>query len=254
MMNCNAIPPAPLVTVGDDFTIPAQLYQNGAKASLASATINALLLDSTGTVLIPSTAQSSAYTGANWATGYVIVVFPKALTAALPVGDAYVEYQVTVNGSLQTFEPKQINVVAQGPGFIPQTLTPNEWALAYEIFNIPQLGTAYAASQVATLYGPAGEPYDFTFLTQRLNACLSAMKPPQVARLRIKFRRWDEIGATRQVIITKGANGTEGQLQNDELERRDIRKVVGNILGFWSPPGGFYMEKQKVYCGGRIMR
>ena len=248
------IPIAPLVTVGDDFTIPAQLFQNKQPASLAAATINAMLRDANGNQLVPMTAQSSAYAGANWAIGLVIVVFPKALTAALLPGDAYIEYQVTVNGSQQTYEPKQINIVAQGPGFIPQTLTPNEVALFFEMYGVPQTGNAFAASQISTLYGPAGEPYSFTTLTQQLTTCCIAMKPPQVARLRIKTRRWDEIGSSRQVRITKSANGTEGILQDDIAERKEIRKVCGNILGFWSPPGGFYMEKQRSTCGGRVSR
>ena len=251
----NKIEPAPMVTVGDDFSVLGKLFSNKQPAILTGATINAYLRDASGNQLIGSTAQSSTTVGANWALGLVVVIFPKSGTANVPVGDAYVEYQVTLNGVQQTYEPQQINVVAQGPGFVPQTLTPNEVALFFEMFGVPQSGSAYAASQITTLYGPAGEPYDCSALVKQLNAQCTAMKPPQVVRLRLRTKEWDNIGSTRQVIITKGANGTEGQLQHDEKQRKEIRKVCGNILGFWSPPGGFYMEKQRsAGGGGRIIR
>ena len=244
---------APVVTVGTDFVVTATLTRDGAPAVLTGATILATLRSATGAELVPATAQASSTAGANWALGVIVVVFPKALTALIPAGDAYVEYDVTLEGVEQIYEPQQIQVVAQGAGKVPQVLTPNERAICFEIWGVPPGGVGVAYSLISTLFGPAGESYDHSKLVTDANACLDQLPPPHVQRVRqVCTSRWDEIGSTRQVLITKSATGSEGILQDDHAERALIRKRLITITGFWCPKGGFVTEKDGG--GRRIIR
>jgi hypothetical protein len=248
-----SIDAAPLVEIGKDFVVTATLSRDGAASDLTDATISAKLVGPTGIELIGATIQSAATDGADWANGIIVIVFPKASTSALLPGDAYVVYDVTSGGMEQGYEPQQLQMVVQAAGVVPQVLTPNERAVCFEIFGVPPGGTGVAYSLISTLFGPAGESYDHSKLVTDLNARLDALPPPHVQRVRqVCTTRWDEIGSTRQVLITKSATGSEGILQDDHAERALIRKRLITITGFWCPKGGFVTEKDGG--GRRIIR
>ncbi len=90
---------------GLDFQAPMDVYAQGSLSLLdlsSGYTITASLLSADGqTVIISDTAQASGTSGAAWATGRVVVVFPAAstLTAFPLIGTtAKVGIQLTVGG------------------------------------------------------------------------------------------------------------------------------------------------------------
>ena len=104
----------PIVTAGDDIAIKATLLSNGAAYDVSSASlIQAALLGPSGNTLIALTTQSSQTTGADWTNGVVMVLFPKATTASLKAGSAYLEVQVTLNTKKSTC-PLQLIQIQEG--------------------------------------------------------------------------------------------------------------------------------------------
>lgn len=97
------MPQAPIVTPGDDIALAQDLYENGALVNVSSATINAAMQDSRGRQLIATTAQTSAASGAAWATGRVVVEFTAAQSIALQRGDAWLEIEVIRAGKKTTW-------------------------------------------------------------------------------------------------------------------------------------------------------
>ena len=96
------------VFVGDDWNIPLTLGkvdENEVFTALTidlASTVNASLIAKDGTILIASTAQSNATTGADWTNGVVAVVFTNVQTASLsPSVQAFIEIEITDTGSLK---------------------------------------------------------------------------------------------------------------------------------------------------------
>ena len=102
---------SPVITAGDDVVLTAYLTSGGVDVDCSTSTISAALQSGKGITLVSPTAQSSATSGAVWGTGIVVVVFPRAITAGLNYGDAYLEVQeTTAAGILRTYPLVQIDV------------------------------------------------------------------------------------------------------------------------------------------------
>jgi len=96
---------APIITASDDIVVTAYLSSGGSDVNCSASTIKAALQNGKGSTLIAGTAQSSATTGAAWATGVVVVVFPRTITAGLCVGDAYLEIEETTSAGIRRTYP-----------------------------------------------------------------------------------------------------------------------------------------------------
>jgi len=101
-----------IITPGDDLAIVSDLYESGALANLSAATISACIQDGSGRRIIAPTAQSSATTGAAWATGRVVCAFSAALSVSLRVGSAWLEINVTRAGKRTTWPLIALDVQA----------------------------------------------------------------------------------------------------------------------------------------------
>lgn len=117
-------------------------------------------------------------------------------------------------------------------------------AQVFEIFGIPQGGAGFGVSNISTLFGPYGEPYDFSKVVTELNTKLDALTAYSTTRLDTHLSRWTEIGGTSPVVVTKTPAG-EGLFADHPAEREDIRRSISNIVGFYAPFGGFSMEQNR---------
>lgn len=106
---------AQVITPGDDIAIVQDLYEDGVLVNLSAATIDAVLQDGCGHELIPRVAQSSATTGAAWATGRVVCSFTAAASGNLQRGTVYLEINVTRAGKRKTWPLIEIEVQAGVP-------------------------------------------------------------------------------------------------------------------------------------------
>ncbi|MCZ7645295.1 MAG: hypothetical protein M5U26_08425 [Planctomycetota bacterium] len=126
--------------------------------------------------------------------------------------------------------------------------------LLFEVFGLPRAGTAYEAQFVADwLRGPAGEAYDFSALTDQLEARLAVINADAAleARVAAVLADWPAPG---EVEVYR-QNGAAGILAHDGRLRQNIRDTLGNLIGFWAPDGGFVGEiKRRNGGGNRIVR
>jgi hypothetical protein len=92
-------PSAHRATAGDDWRLGVTLYDGGAAFDASGASINAYVLDRDRERVLGPVAQSSNTTGADWATGVVVVAVAAALTEGVAAADdLVVELQVTKSG------------------------------------------------------------------------------------------------------------------------------------------------------------
>lgn len=134
------------------------------------------------------------------------------------------------------------------------TLTADQISQTYEIFGIPQGGTAFVASKLISLFGPSGESYDFSIVITALNTKLAALTTNQITRVEVLLTRWLEINGFTPLRVSKGSSGAEGELVNYENERNNIRRLMGNLIGFACPEGGFIESLQAGQGNNRIIR
>lgn len=120
-----------------------------------------------------------------------------------------------------------------------------------QIFGIPQVGNGYNVHELATLFGPWGEEYDFTAVLTELDGRLTAaaLVTETVNRITAVITDWDSIGSTSPLQIWKSSSGAEGVIVDYPQQRENIRLELSRLLGFNCPKGGFTPAPQ-----GRIIR
>lgn len=131
----------------------------------------------------------------------------------------------------------------------------DETAQIFEIYGMPQGGAGFGVGLLNTLFGPSGEPYDFSSMVTALNTKITATTEYQRTRARVLLARWVVIGVSSPLSVAKGAAG-EGTLADHESERQNIHAGICNILGFYLPYGGFVkdMKRNMNNMGGGISR
>lgn len=104
------------VFTGDDWDITMTLTKDRAAYDVSTATeIKASVVDSDSispSTLIAAVTLDSGATGANWASGIVVIEIPNASTGSVATGTAYIEVQVTIGGKKQTWPRQQITIKA----------------------------------------------------------------------------------------------------------------------------------------------
>ena len=115
----------------------------------------------------------------------------------------------------------------------------------FQIFGVPQGGSAFDATAISTLYGPFGEPYEFAALVTNFQTKITAAvaDSDKVTLLETLLTRRDAIGPTSPVVINKSSGGAEGVIADHPGEREAIRRELGSILGVSAPKGGYMMER-----------
>jgi hypothetical protein len=121
-------------------------------------------------------------------------------------------------------------------------LTASQVTQVFKIFGIPQSGTG---SLVFTDLAPRGtvvSSFDMSQPAARLGAVLSSLTPEQEAEAAALLAEWASVTDYSEVRVSsegRGEGRTQGRLADDRVRRQNIRSTLGNVLGFYAPPGGF---------------
>lgn len=125
-------------------------------------------------------------------------------------------------------------------------LSTDQIAQYFEIIGVPQYGAASNSRVVASFFGPFFEAYSFSQLITEINTRIAALTSAQCTRVTTHLTRWDTIGGTSQIRISKGTSGAEGTLVDYPAEREEIRIALAKIIGFKCPDGGWLNQAQNV--------
>jgi hypothetical protein len=131
-------------------------------------------------------------------------------------------------------------------------LTADETTRLFKIFGIPQNGTGFVAGRIISLYGPAGNVYDFSALVNQLNSLLTSVSATQYTQIQTQLTEWENITDFSELSVSAD-NNTTGRLVNHDLRRRNIRRTLSNIIGFYGPADGFFTDAAAA-VGPRIVR
>ena len=131
-------------------------------------------------------------------------------------------------------------------------LTADETTRLFKIFGIPQNGTGFVAGRIISLYGPAGNVYDFSALVTQLNALLASVSATQYTQIQNQLTEWENITDYSELTVNAD-NNTAGRLVNHDLRRRNIRRTLSNLIGFYVPADGFFTDAG-ASVGPRIVR
>lgn len=115
----------------------------------------------------------------------------------------------------------------------------------FEIFGVPQSGSGDVASQVASVFGPVSNAFDFAAIATKLNDRLAALSDTQTARSGTLLARWDALTSSSPLRITQSAKAN-GVFADHPAERAAIRTALTNVIGFAAPSGGFAAEATRV--------
>lgn len=90
-------------TAGDDWVMGFTLWESGKPKDLTGASISVDVRTLGQMPIISAVSQSSASTGADWASGRVTVVIPSASTGSLFRNDYFLEIEVQLAGLTTTW-------------------------------------------------------------------------------------------------------------------------------------------------------
>ena len=131
-------------------------------------------------------------------------------------------------------------------------LTADETTRLFKIFGIPQNGTGFVAGRIISLYGPAGNVYDFSALVTQLNALLNAVTATQYTQIQAQLTEWENITDYSELAVSAD-NNTAGRLVDHDRRRRNIRRTLSNLIGYFVPADGFFTDASAA-SGPRIVR
>src|SRR6185312_12956041 len=120
--------------------------------------------------------------------------------------------------------------------------TPQETTLIFQIFGIPQNGSAFVVSRIISLYGPGGNIYDFTAIVTQLNSLLGNIQAAtQYPNVQACLVEWAAITDWSEIQVDSD-NNSRGKLVDHARRRRLVRKTLANIIGFYVPEDGFFTD------------
>ena len=112
----------------------------------------------------------------------------------------------------------------------------------FKIFGLPQSG---AGALVFTDLAPRGavtSTFDLSQPVAALNAKLASLSLSQESEAAALLNEWASITDYSELRVYsqgKDAGRAAGRLADDEVRRENIRRTLGNVIGFYVPPGGF---------------
>ena len=123
----------------------------------------------------------------------------------------------------------------------------------YEIFQIPENGAITIITSLSSLPSSLAIEWETTYTVgsmlrsiQKVTEHLDDVTVSQQTRVEILLARWDELGATSPIRITESGIGAKGVIVDHDQERLNIRRALGNILGVFVPPCGFFEATEQM--------
>ncbi len=130
--------------------------------------------------------------------------------------------------------------------------TSDERTLIHTIYGLPEGDTAVFATSVIyrqpnalSMLQPTFQTVNLAPLNSVLDAKITAASDSQIVAVRGKLDLWSEIETSAGRVESSG--DAAGVLTDDAAERNNIRKSIGDILGFSVSTGGFMEEAKANY-------
>ncbi|MCW8128913.1 MAG: hypothetical protein KIS92_00885 [Planctomycetota bacterium] len=135
------------------------------------------------------------------------------------------------------------------------TFSDAEKEKVFQVFGVPRGGTGFEVVNLSSIFGPAGETYDFSAVVTALNARIDAADAVAERRalVQAQLADWDAVTPQSELEVYAGA-GNSGVLAHDARRRENIRMTIADLLGFVCPRGGFSREIQRRRRCHRILR
>ncbi|MGD0093243.1 MAG: hypothetical protein ABSE73_25290 [Planctomycetota bacterium] len=121
-------------------------------------------------------------------------------------------------------------------------LTASQVTQVFKIFGIPQSGTGAVVFTDLAPRGTVVSTFDMSQPAARLGVILGSLTPEQEAEAAALLEEWANVTDYSEVRVNsegRGADRAQGRLADDQVRRQNIRLALGNVLGFYAPPGGF---------------
>ena len=125
-------------------------------------------------------------------------------------------------------------------------------SLMYQLFGLPQSGTAvycddltHKVTNTSGSANPSWGTMDFTGLNAQFEAQMAAMSATTQALVEAQLATYSPI-ATSPMKVTVSQT-SQGVIVDHVCEAEKIRDVVGNLIGFAAPRGGFTEYYSNLY-------
>ena len=112
----------------------------------------------------------------------------------------------------------------------------------FKIFGLPQSGSGALVFTDLAPHGTVASTFDMSQPAAALNEKLAGLSPTQESEAGALLDEWASITDYSELRVNsegKGEGRTAGRLADDEARRENIRRTLGNLIGFYVPPGGF---------------
>lgn len=139
-------------------------------------------------------------------------------------------------------------------------LTAGHIAEVFDIFGVTNKTTYFGGTQLANVFGPAGEDFTMEKIKDKLNAAITALTTAEELLFTETdgiIDQWDCVKFAAETIIED--SGTRGTLFDHKKVREVIRQRAAGLLGFAVPRGGFMKQFERIArqaggAGGSLIR
>jgi len=123
----------------------------------------------------------------------------------------------------------------------------------FSIFGVPENGACTIITSLSELPPNLAYEWNTTYTVGTMIRCIEKISEhlddvtvSQQARAEILLARWDIIGVTSPLMISESGCGAKGVIVDYEQERLNIRRALGNLLGVFVPPCGFFEATEQM--------
>ena len=117
----------------------------------------------------------------------------------------------------------------------------------FKILGIPEEGAFTLVTSISHLPPALAYTWTSTYtvgnctsVLSKLDEHLEDMSSTQQSEIETLIDRYEEIGSTSVLRITQSSQGAQGVIVDHEKERGLILERIGNVLGIFVPPMGFF--------------
>ena len=121
-------------------------------------------------------------------------------------------------------------------------LTAAQITQVFKIFGLPQSGSGALVFTDLAPRGTVTSTFDMSQPAAALNEKLTGLSAAQESEVRALLDEWSGITDYSELRVNaegRGEGRTAGRLADDAARRENIRRTLGNLIGFYVPPGGF---------------
>ncbi len=129
-----------------------------------------------------------------------------------------------------------------------------ETAKIFMILGIPDKDTAFGGLGLVTISGPVGELFTLKDIRDRINTALAATSTAEDAIINSDtpniLSEFDQVFLAEQEVFED--NGSRGILFSVSKRMEILRNRISNILGIYTPRGGFMAAFERIARKGAL--